>query len=592
MEHNPKENINLHALLETYSIEEISQLFSEVDKKIVSLHQVSSEDFLKLNKDFKMFHQQASQIAQNASFLFDYITGHDNNRLIEDINEFYHELKSKSDHFNENVNLVSHLINQLLSRLRQSFFPIKNFKQNLTSLKFLESNLELNASLSEDHKSPGIQAICSKLGDHVTQIEKTFARLKQLIKDKFLLSEHFNAEKMDIDTILELLKDEIEVYSKHYHSAKEKLPEIKASTDATSNSISKIITNLQYQDIIKQKMEHIQQTHKALLDELGKFNGEDKAGLHEKAKYFIRLRDISGLQAAQLMHTNKEYQTAIERISDKFLEIGEHLTLVSKQCAEYTSFDAEKQKIFFNSLKSNLMRAEDQIQHFCKFTANFQKNVDDIIGYLDQIITRYDQINPLMEDMRIKIEDISTNNGKSGTNLKILRQMTQVFDDLKGNGKIMDDLFEAYRKQRAQLKHNVSPTLSRSQENQCQDFPGKIASYLSNLSEMEENIVSKLSENNVLSDKVFQEVQRSVNEIKYYDYFEKEIGSIIDELNSLNFNLKRNSEDEEAEGKIENLEKLKEYYTMNTEHTIHSNITNGIEADIEVEEEGGDLELF
>ncbi|MFW5916619.1 MAG: hypothetical protein ACOCTM_04015, partial [Bacteroidota bacterium] len=213
MSDNHKENINLHALLETYSIEEISELFTEIDKKIVSLHQVSSEDFLRLNRDFKKFHRQANQISENASYLFDYITGHENNELIEDIDKFYKRLKSQSELFNSHIELVSDLINRLLSKLRQSFFPIKNFKQNLTSLKFLESNLELNVTLSEQSGSPSVQGTCDELREEVSQIEKLFARLKQLLKDEFLLSKQFNAEKVDINKILDLLKEEIEVYS-------------------------------------------------------------------------------------------------------------------------------------------------------------------------------------------------------------------------------------------------------------------------------------------------------------------------------------------------------------------------------------------
>ena len=48
-----KENIDFQAFLEKYSVQDILKLFSAVDEKILSLHQVSSEDFMRLNKDFK-----------------------------------------------------------------------------------------------------------------------------------------------------------------------------------------------------------------------------------------------------------------------------------------------------------------------------------------------------------------------------------------------------------------------------------------------------------------------------------------------------------------------------------------------------------
>jgi hypothetical protein len=308
------------------------------------------------------------------------------------------------------------------------------------------------------------------------------------------------------------------------------------------------------------------------------------------------LRDIAGLQAAQLMHTNKEYQSAIQRISDRFLEIGENMTLVSKECAEYTSFDSEKQKIFFNSLKNNLSQARDQIRLFCEFNANFRRNVDEIIGLIDQINERYSNIKPLIDELEDRLKKRAEEENSRQTGGNMVAQMVQVGEDLKGNKEIIQDIFKDFEQHRNDLNKNVIKKISREEEDRCNELPHKIDNYLNRLNEMEEELVGKLKKNNELSDKIFREIQNSVNGIQYYEYFEQVIGEIIEELNTLNFNLKVNSEDE-IDDKSENLKRLKEYYTMNTEFVIHDQITSGEEQqeeDLEVgeEEEGGDLELF
>jgi uncharacterized protein YoxC len=202
-----------------------------------------------------------------------------------------------------------------------------------------------------------------------------------------------------------------------------------------------------------------------------------------------------------------------------------------------------------------------------------------------------------MDDLEKRLKDPSWQDEAGEANANIIRQMIQVFDDLKGSGKIMSDLFEEYRNYREQLNQEVINSMSKTGDADCGDFPDKISHYLSNLSEMESKIVGKLKENNELSDKVFKEVQNSVNQIQYYEYFEKEIEGIIDELNALNFNLKTNTGGD-AEDRKENLEKLKQYYTMNTEFDIHEKVTSGgdvnmqLEDEDEDEDEGGDLELF
>ena len=85
MDNNEENRLHIKNLMETYTIEEISGLFSKIDEKIISLHDCSSEDFYNLNKDFKYYHDIANRISENASFLFDFIASKENNGFLEDI---------------------------------------------------------------------------------------------------------------------------------------------------------------------------------------------------------------------------------------------------------------------------------------------------------------------------------------------------------------------------------------------------------------------------------------------------------------------------------------------------------------------------
>jgi len=62
------------ALLNAYSIQEITTIFGEIDEKILSLHSCSSEDFLTLNAYFKKYYSDSKTISNNASNLFNILT--------------------------------------------------------------------------------------------------------------------------------------------------------------------------------------------------------------------------------------------------------------------------------------------------------------------------------------------------------------------------------------------------------------------------------------------------------------------------------------------------------------------------------------
>ena len=592
MDRKEENKIQLKSLLETYSIDEISGIFSEIDENIISLHNCSSEDFTNLNSDFKRFYKVANQISDNASALFNMIASEENDGLLADIETFYQSIYARSEQLDYHMEVASDIVLNILSRIRQSFFPLKNFKQNLTSLMFLDTNLKLDKTHDENIDAAPLISIAKTIKEQLALQEKFFAKLKRTIKEDNLADQDvYNG--LSISQILDDLKGELDVYSKHYTDAKDMIPEIKNRTDATSENISLIITKLQYQDIIKQRMQHIQTTHKDLLNELQNFaNTREENSLNEKAKYFIRIRDIAGLQAAQLIHTNKEYQNAIQQISGKFLEIGENMTIVSKQCAEYTSFDSEKKKVFFDSLKKHLSQAKDKIKQFCDFNRNFENYIETIKENLDKIIWIDKSIAQLMGDMENSIEPIRKVAEQSGTDQHHLeQQVLQLYSDVKSNADLMSKVVADISDYRDLLQEKVVFTMDAGDYYDSVHLPGKIESYVDELNKFEQQIMDKLQQNNELSKNMLAEIQDSVSKIKYYDYFENVILNIIDELNTINYNLK--VDEEHMEDKEENLNYIKDYYTMNSEFVIHEQVAHGNESEMEdFDEEGGDLELF
>jgi len=106
---------------------------------------------------------------------------------------------------------------------------------------------------------------------------------------------------------------------------------IKEKTTECSSCFAQIITNLQYQDIINQRVEHIQSSHQELIDDLELLERDfEHTHIHIKAKSFMRFRDITGLQTAQLIHTNKLYRLAIENIIQGFKDVTRILELLKK----------------------------------------------------------------------------------------------------------------------------------------------------------------------------------------------------------------------------------------------------------------------
>lgn len=487
-------------------------------------------------------------------------------------------------------------LEELSNQLRFIFFPIKNYTQNLMSLKYLIANINITQSYQD--KENKIIEITTLIDQNINdlkqlseRITKSLNHLRKVTKVTFLnFTQVKNQNEINIEELLSIVKSRIEKVEGKFNENKGCIPVIRRKTEKSADSISDIIKKLQYQDIIKQKMEHIQKTHRDIIDELSDFEKleKDEALINEKAKFFLRIRDIAGLQAAQLIQANKEYQSAIEIIINNFMQIGDNMKDISEMCGRINEGDINNEVELFNDAVNQITKTEEGFS--TKFDQN--KKLYKDITLIDNQLNQVSSYIKIFNDLNIKLSNnlneyfnliqkdtIKNNSG--------FTQLNELSEEVKTNGFKLKELIEKLFPIKSRIQSFIS---EHKKLNLSSDF-SNIKDVANQLYDIREKISSVLIENSSISKQVLGNIKKSISDIKYYDYFESIIEEIILDLNTINYNLK--IDEESAKSKDQNLEQLREYYTMETEHIIHDKVTKGEDLDDVIEsEEDGDIEFF
>ncbi|MBU8891907.1 MAG: hypothetical protein KOO66_03960 [Bacteroidales bacterium] len=594
------DKIKIKALLETYSVKDISTTFSQIDNKLMSLHECSADDFLQLNSDFKNLYKQSKIISNNVNTIFDIFNTNKNKDLYDAIHSFYDSLKSQTDIFDQKISLTMEFLEELSNQLRFIFFPLKNFGQNLMSLKYLLANLNLSLSIADDSSDiiDQFKLVEEKINNIKLLSERIFKSLNHLRKISKITNSNFSQVKnqnvLNIEALLLRVKSRINSLEKKYNNNKECIPKIRRKTDKTADSISDIIKKLQYQDIIKQKMEHIQQTHRDLISELHKFEttSKDEKHLNDKAKFFLRIRDIAGLQAAQLIQANKEYQSALEIIVNNFMQVGDNMKVISEMCGNINTEENDDEVKLFNEIVDQI--AITEANFISKFDLNKKLNKDiTLIDHQLEQSEKYFTVlknltSELNQSMELYFVSINKYSSVDENITESLNQVKNLFVEITENASGLDGVNEKL----IPIKKRVQSFINEYNKLTLNTDFSEIRDIVSRLHSFRKDIDNKLKENNEISNQALESIKKSISEIKYYDYFEKIIEKIISELNTVNYNLKVESSDVNSTVE-ENLIKLKEYYTMETEHKIHDQISKGEEMEIDIDsEDDGDIEFF
>jgi hypothetical protein len=585
------------------SIKEIIILLSDIDVKINALNESSAKDFLTLNSNLKENYKLAEKISANAKKLFEILAGKDRNYLLKKLDTFHTGLKFQIDGFSDSVIKGSKVLETIQGLFNAMFIPIKNFNQNLMTINFLLANLKLNLTYLKQEEQ--ILDKADNLMQKIKAIKEIYDVFDNKVNKLKVLSNSIQnffgqlkeKQTITLETILEQVQSSVTILSARYQEASIQMPQVTKKTEDYFENVSKIITNLQFHDIIRQKMEHVQHTHKEIIDELNAFDFNDKsASLAEHTSKFLQIRDIAGVQVAQLIHTNQEYQDAIEKITINFLEIGDDMKAVSEMCNDFSGHQPGKGGSHFREIETNLEVSVELINKFGADGELFSNKVKTVVGSVAELKDELAEILEQFEFIKKGLAEI----------FDILKPKEKKLPEIYKLGKQLSDISKAIRTElnnvnkHFKIAEDETVVLETLVEN---NFESQFKSNLQKFSESIFSVVKILNSDNSQVEEILRingeygnqlavDIQTSIEKVKYYDFFEQVIEEIILELNNIYLTIKSDSS-MGPEGSYD-LESLKQRYTMASQRTIHGRVLHeeAEEENVAMDDDEDDIEFF
>lgn len=582
------------------TVPEIVELFENVDLKIQALHQCSAEDFLGLNAKFKGFYKESKNVSKDASALLELFSRTKNDQLKNDLELCRTELEQSLVALKGQQSETLRIVRKLNDALEEYLFPLRHINNEFSIL-----NMELIAvdavyrSVSKENAAYSLRfnALIREWENFVIEIVET-KKLSQVFLQE--LSYSLNHIELiggrgirSLVSLLDFVEQGKHLFEVKQRESDENLPELRAKSDTCAKSIADVITSLQYQDIIRQKMEHIQQAHIKLLENLRQ---TDVLATEDAwTSVLVQVRDISALQAAQLLATNKEYQAAIEAIAFHFRSIAKEMSAVASICRNTMSEDEHIRRTAISDLADRFKRTDSLLARvldvfpectrevlFIRDGANtLQKRIDEHLQTFTTLSRRVDELLEPFRDVKEAhfehyLSQINEMLDTMHHNMETVRVHNQVIvNAVEGLGLYAQKLGESDL-----LWNYVQVNVRRSHA-------------------LSEHLLSTEKESNSLllniektSRSICEETQSALAAVRYYDFFENVIAEIVKGLSSMSSRICANVDLSVHSDMTE----VRDLYTMESERKVHDQFTGNTLAASEEEqavaEDDDDLELF
>lgn len=314
----------------------VKEIFAEIDTIIQSMNDFASEDFRKLNSAFLNLHNLNSGLTKKLN-----IENHEV-CIKKGLNEIKQllaiDLNGAPDSFEDIVirkkeieTVAARIISEVNQELefhktiRRRFIEISSLiKQNFKIIHRTEQH-----NNRQDCETDFLVCEIEFLAEFSREREFKLCEIKRIIDEIIEILNSLSAFGINFNN-----KKTCEFQS-NYLNLTEKMKNTLDVFSEFTNIVSdcrqlndRIIINLQYEDIIRQKLTHINEIHNDILNELEKYdqNSEEIPTVHTNAKLRLRILDTAGLQAAQLIHAHKSFNDATQIIIASIEKLKENNT--------------------------------------------------------------------------------------------------------------------------------------------------------------------------------------------------------------------------------------------------------------------------
>ena len=573
---NQANNKILTDFLESFPRHEIVTILNEIDTKIGSLHTISSKDFLYFNKLLKQYYSNIKEISTANNTISTFF----NNDLPSIKEEAKEKNFTQMELLNDSDSYINKII-QLLSSINSSFnlliVPVNNYKQNLITLKYILANLKLHLNYIELGNATKLQACImaienssEKMLDQIEKINlKTELVSKQIIslKNNACISE--SAENSKLKDILKNVATGLRKISFNDYLPENFVIALNNHTQKCFSHMGEVITNIQFHDIIRQKMEHIQISQNELINEINELESNHK-NKENQLNLIVKIPEITDIQVAQLLYTNKDYQTSIEKITNQLLEVGNEMKSLH---VLYNSIH-ENSNTFEKGFVNQVVEAQNIFKtHYEDLSNNCKKTNIEVTQLNTEYYKLKNEYNTIFfseKDLRKEarnFENLIKENGQNFGN-ELMRRLNDLFSDLQINSNSL----KCQLNNITQLINSLLTNINLFQPQSKYHFVGDDT--IKELSNKALEIKERTKEYAQLSTYISDEITQSLKKIEYYSYFKATIEEIVSLLNNINQIVNFDTLKDIFGDNKEYLEKIKNLYTMESERSIHNQRIN------------------
>ncbi len=398
-----------------------------VCSEIKGLNDTCESEFLDLGHTLSSLHDQLEAIKSDNNSILTLVTGEKLHDATDALHEMVDQVKNytmeSETEWQSNLGYLKELSESILTIIK----PLEQFGKTVITLKLIGSYSRIENAGIHNHSdfndlSERVRQLAETIDSKVESIRVDLMDLKSRIDEavkKILIV--LKTHHMRADRVLQHMQQLFLALEGKQKNFVEGSQVFIRSSEEVRNDISAIVSSLQFQDIIRQKLEHVYQTLEELEWGDSNYAGDDETTL----TLFRKNGGIIGLQVLQIKKAREEMLTAMKSFR---ASIGDVRKNAEKMCTTirhlcYNSGD--EQSTILDNVKDKI----DEIFEMVEMNRKLNNEVDTILNLISNHIKNMLVYAKDVVQIGLEIKLIALNGKVQATQLGVQGRTLSVLAD-------------------------------------------------------------------------------------------------------------------------------------------------------------------
>ncbi|MFZ0942774.1 MAG: methyl-accepting chemotaxis protein [Syntrophobacteraceae bacterium] len=544
-----------------------------------SLGKSTEGEFLAIGEKLQGFYQRAVEISKISSSVANLMSGEELGAVIEGFRNVIERMKRLEGESRRNTETLRDVLENITHLNHQ----VEGFRNAIRRLRVLCVSTKIESVRLVD-KETGFDALADEVGTLSFEIENRCFQLLASSESLNRLIGHTLSKVLDLEAtqqtqagiVLDKTMSSIESLLEKHGLSAGAAGQISTRYEAISLRIGEIVTSMQFHDITRQRIEHVQQ---ALAGLCAHERPAGNGGQHEDGRWagkHLRLvGNVSALQAAQLHHAREELVSAVNKILDNLSALADLVKEIAQETSRMAGAADETGHSFLTGVEAGFSSATSALKTYGEADRELSLAMGSAGGMLGEISAHTGGIESIGEKIKLIALNAAVKACHLGDQGATLGVLAEAIHQLS---------VETCR--RTENASHALRSITSASESLCADanasgteksgemeFIGEaLRTQLQTLHDVNQGIVSLLTRMNLDGLSLSEDIRKTIDEVHVHRRVDLVISNVASGLEEIAASSQSKWPAEDRADRAESTKTLRAAYTMQGEREVHNRV--------------------